>query len=50
MIGENLKKAEEWFNRAVKMEEEGKTTMMDRCVTKMLALEKAGLANGESLV
>jgi hypothetical protein len=48
MEGENLKKAMEWFDRAVKLEQEGKATMYERCVVKMLEFEKKGIEAGES--
>lgn len=46
--GTNLKKAMEWFDRAVKLEHEGKLNMMEKCIEKMLECEKAGIAAGES--
>lgn len=48
MIGENLKKAEEWFERAVKKEEENNKTMTDKCLEKAIQYEKDGIAAGES--
>lgn len=46
--GTYLNKAMDWFNRAVKLEAEGKQTMMDKCIEKMIEAEKAGIAAGES--
>lgn len=49
MVGENLKKAQGWFDRAVKLEEEGKSAnMLQKCMEKMVECEKAGIAAGES--
>jgi len=48
MVGENLKKALEWFERAVKKEEENNATMMNKCLEKAIEFEKAGIAAGES--
>ena len=46
--GEKLTKALEWFDRAVGLEENGKSEMVGRCMNKMVALEAEGLAEGES--
>lgn len=46
--GANLNKAMDWFNRAVKLESEGKITMMDKCIEKMIQCEKDGILAGES--
>lgn len=48
MQGEKLNKALDWFNKAVKMEEEGKLTMMEKALERALLMEKEGLAAGES--
>ena len=48
MVGENLKKAEEWFDRAALKEEQGNYTMMNKCLDKMVQYENAGLEAGES--
>ena len=48
MIGKNLTKALEWFDRAVVKEEEGKVPLMSRCIDKMVEYEEKGLAAGES--
>lgn len=48
MIGEFLKKANEWFDRAISMEEQGKQSMMEKCLEKAIALEIQGIAAGES--
>lgn len=48
MMGEKLTKALDWFEKAVKMESEGKFTMMERALDKAIQLEKDGLAAGES--
>ena len=48
MVGMNLKKADEWMNRAIKMEGEGKGSMMDKCLDKAVKYEADGLAAGES--
>lgn len=48
MVGENLKKATEWFERAVKKEEEKNNSMMDKCLEKAIQFEAAGIAAGES--
>lgn len=48
-IGVHLTKAMEWFNRAVRLEAEGKSpAMIDKCTAKMIEEEKLGLAAGES--
>ena len=47
MIGENLKKAGEWFDRAVDKETTN-PTMSDKCLNKALEYEQKGLAAGES--
>lgn len=48
MKGENLTKAEEWFNRAIKKEEEKNDTMMEKCLDQAIKLEKKGIEAGES--
>ena len=48
MKGEKLTKAEEWMDRAIRMEEEGKYSMMDKCLNKAVETEKEGLLAGES--
>jgi hypothetical protein len=48
MIGENLKKAEEWFDRAVGMEAKGNQTLTDKCLNSAIEHEKKGLSAGES--
>lgn len=48
MIGDNLKKAQEWFDRAVKKEEEKNVSMMEKCLEKALQFERDGIAAGES--
>ena len=48
MQGEKLTKALDWFNKAVKMEEEGKHTMCEKAMERAILMEKEGLALGES--
>lgn len=48
MIGENLKKAAEWMERAIDQEAKSKTQMMNRCLDKAVDYEEKGLAAGES--
>jgi hypothetical protein len=48
MEGPILTKAMEWFDRAIKMDQEKKDTMRDKCLDKAIELEKEGLAKGES--
>lgn len=49
MEGTYLKKAKEWFDRAVRLESEGKSpTMIDKCMNNAIALEAEGISNGES--
>lgn len=46
--GTNLQKALEWFDRAVDQEAKGATTMMEKCIAKMIECEQKGLEAGES--
>jgi hypothetical protein len=46
--GEKLNKALEWFERAVKKEEEKNPTMADKCMEQAIKFEKEGIAAGES--
>lgn len=48
MVGEKLTKALEWFERAVKKEEEKNETLMNKCLEKAIQFEKEGIAAGES--
>ena len=48
MVGEKLKKAEEWILKAIKMEEEKKFSMMEKALAKAIELEQEGIAAGES--
>ena len=48
MQGDKLTKAMEWFERAVKKEEEGKHDMMEKCLSMAIKLEKEGIELGES--
>lgn len=48
MPGEKLNKALEWFERAVKKEEEKNDMMMNKCLEQAIKLEKEGIAAGES--
>lgn len=48
MQGPILTKALDWFNKAVKFEQEGKENMMNKCLEHSLKFEKEGLAAGES--
>lgn len=48
MQGEKLTKALDWFNKAVRMENEGKITMMEKAMERAILMEKEGLAAGES--
>lgn len=49
MVGENLTKASEWLEKALKMEEEKKSeSMVKKAMQKALELETAGLAAGET--
>lgn len=48
MVGEKLKKAAEWMDKAIKMEEEKKTGMMVKALDMAIKLEQEGIAAGES--
>lgn len=48
MEGENLKKANEWFSKAVLLEEKNQPKMMERAIEKAIEFEAAGIAVGES--
>ena len=49
MIGELLKKANQWMDRAIRLDEDGnKTSMMLKCLDKAVEFEAQGLAAGES--
>jgi len=48
MQGDKLKKAAEWFERALRMEEEGKTSMMEKCLNRAIEFENEGIKAGES--
>lgn len=50
MEGEILKKAMDWFNKAVTFDLQGKDkeSLMNKCLDKAISLEKEGIAAGES--
>jgi len=48
MVGELLKQAEKWMERGIRLEEQGKTPMMLKCIDKAVDFEARGLAAGES--
>ncbi len=50
MEGPILKKAADWFDRAVRLESEGKIPMMNKCIDNMIKFELEGIAAGESWV
>lgn len=45
--GPKLPKAADWFNKALKMEEEGKTSMMNKALEMSVKIEAEGVAVGE---
>ena len=48
MQGVNLKKAQEWFDRAVQKEESASYDMNAKCLDKALKYEQLGIEAGES--
>ncbi len=49
MVKEKLKEAAEWLQKALKLEEEKKsTTMIKKAIQKAVELEAQGIAAGES--
>lgn len=42
-----LKEAQDWFDKAVKMEQEGKSkSLVEKALAKAIELEKEAIANG----
>lgn len=48
MIGENLKRAQEWFDKAITYDQAGNVALMEKCLNRAIQLEKEGIKAGES--